>query len=357
MIDETSSLRLKLLRFPPIIGVVYIHAYFTAITFSHGTIGTEDLNPVTGFIRVLVSQGLARVAVPLFFLMSGYLFFANFRWSQQTFARKVTTRMRTLLVPFLFWNMATLLFYATVQAIPALAPYFSGPTALIRELPLSDYANVLIGLKGYPIAYHFWFIRDLMVLILLAPLIALILRSAALPFLLAVYLLWVTGKWPVYIPDCAGVLFFSAGGLCALRGRDLFFLDRYGPAACLAYLPILLVDVLWHTAWFNIYLHRTGLIVGMLAALYLTRPALNHKRLTQALLALGSASFFVYAAHEPLLMVLRMLAYSHIPLDAPYTVLAIYLILPALVIAFLVLCHGVLRRTCPRLLGLATGGR
>ena len=77
----------------------------------------------------------------------------------------------------------------------------------------------------------------------------------------------------------------------------------------------------------------------------------------QALLALGSASFFVYAAHEPLLMVLRMLAYSNIPLDAPYTVLAIYLLLPALVIAFLVLCHGVLKRTCPRLLGLITGGR
>ena len=161
----------------------------------------------------------------------------------------------------------------------------------------------------------------------------------------------------MYIPDCAGVLFFSAGALCALRGRDLFFLDRYGPAACLAYLPILLIDVLWHTAWFNIYLHRTGLIVGVLAALYLTRPALNHERLTQALLALGSASFFVYAAHEPLLMVLRMLAYSNIPLDAPYTVLAIYLLLPALVIAFLVLCHGVLKRTCPRLLGLITGGR
>ena len=98
-------------------------------------------------------------------------------------------------------------------------------------------------------------------------------------------------------------------------------------------------------------------IVGVLAALYLTRPALNHERLTQALLALGSASFFVYAAHEPLLMVLRMLAYSNIPLDAPYTVLAIYLLLPALVIAFLVLCHGVLKRTCPRLLGLITGGR
>ena len=56
-------------------------------------------------------------------------------------------------------------------------------------------------------------------------------------------------------------------------------------------------------------------------------------------------------------MVLRMLAYSHIPLDGPYTVLTIYLLLPALLIAFLVLCHGALQRICPRLLSLVTGGR
>lgn len=357
MIDKTSSLRLKLLRFAPIIGVVYIHAYLTTITFEHGTIGTQDLNPLTDFIRVLISQGLARVAVPLFFLMSGYLFFANFRWSQQTFVHKLRTRIRSLLVPFLFWNILVLAFYAVVQNIPVLAPYFSRATTLISELPLVDYPKVLIGIKGYPIAYHFWFIRDLMVLVLLAPFIALILRSAALPFLLAVYLLWVSGKWPVYIPDCVGVLFFSAGALCAMRGRDLFFLDRYGPAACIAFVPILLIDVIWNDAWFNIYLHRTGLIFGVLSALYLTRPVLNHERLTKALLALGSTSFFVYAAHEPLLMILRMLAYSHIPLDAPYTVLLIYLLLPALLIAFLVLCHRVLKGICPRLLSIVTGGR
>ena len=99
------------------------------------------------------------------------------------------------------------------------------------------------------------------------------------------------------------------------------------------------------------------MIVGVLAALYATKLALRHERLKQTLLALGSASFFVYAAHEPLLMVLRMLAYSHIPLDGPYTVLTIYLLLPALLIAFLVLCHGALQRICPRLLSLVTGGR
>ena len=357
MLDSESSLRLKLLRFPPIIGVIYIHAYFSSITYSQGKLGLDTLDPVTEFIRTFISQGVTRISVPLFFLMSGYLFFANFRWSKTTFLTKVLTRLRTLLIPFVFWNCLVLAFYAVVQAIPALRPYFTGSTALISQLPFFEYLNVIFGIKGYPIAYHFWFIRDLMVLVLLAPVIAIILRYAALPFLLAVYLLWVSGTWPLYIPDNAGVLFFSAGALCGIKGQSLFAFDRFGPLACWAMIPILLVDAIWYTSWFNIYWHRTGLIVGVFAVLYLTRPLLQHERLKNAVLALGGASFFVYAAHEPLLLVLRMLAYKYLPLQAPGMMLAIYLLIPLLLMAFLVLCHRALQGICPRVLSLVTGGR
>ena len=117
MIDNESSLRLKLLRFPPIIGVIYIHAYGTVIHYSGGSLGTADLNSLTNVIRILLSEGIARTAVPLFFLMSGYLFFATFHWSQQTYLNKILSRLRSLLIPFLFWNLAALAFIALAQAI------------------------------------------------------------------------------------------------------------------------------------------------------------------------------------------------------------------------------------------------
>ena len=357
MLDDESSLRLKLLRFPPIIGVVYIHAYFTAISSNAGIIGTEDLNAVTDFIRIILSQGVARIAVPLFFLISGYLFFANFRWSHQTFARKVYTRTRTLLLPFLFWNLVVLAFYALMQAIPPFRPYFTGSTAVISELSLVEFFNVILGIKGYPIAYHFWFIRDLMVMVLLSPLIAVILRFAALPFLLILYGTWVSGTWPIYIPDNAGLLFFSAGALCAIKGQSLFAFDRFGLIAFLALIPIFLVDTIWHTAGFNIFWHRTGLIVGVIASLYITKWALPFDSAKQTLLRLGDASFFVYAAHEPLLIVVRILAYKFIPITTPYTVLAIYLGLPVLVMTLLVYAHGKLNQRFPRFLSVVTGGR
>ncbi len=357
MIDKESSLRLSLLRFPPIIGVIYIHAYGTVIYYSNGSLGTSQLNDLTNFIRILISEGVARTAVPLFFLMSGYLFFATFHWSERTYMKKVMGRLRSLLIPFLFWNILVLAFMAIVQAIPSIQPYFTGTGKKIAEFSAYDYLSALFGLQGYPIAYHFWFIRDLMLLVLLAPVIAVIVRFVPIPFFLAVYICWVTETWPIYAPAAVGVLFFAAGALCGIKGQSLFAFDRFGTAILLAYLVLLIADVIWYEAWFNVYLHRTGLIVGVLATLYATRFIMRSDGLCKALIALGGASFFVYAAHEPLLGIVRMMAFKYVPLNGAYTMLGLYLGIPILVMALLVLIHRLLTILCPRTLSMVTGGR
>ncbi len=374
MLDNESSLRLKLLRFPPIIGVIYIHGYATTVNYAGGEIGTANINGLTDFIRVLISQGLARLAVPLFFLMSGYLFFANFRWSEKTYFKKILTRIRSLLIPFLFWNLLALALIALAQAFPSIQfmPYFTGENNVIANFTWFDYLNNILGLKWYPFAYHFWFIRDLMLLVLLAPVIAVILRFVPFPYFLILYLCWVSSTWPVYepiimgwifgvvpvfVPAAMGLLFFSAGALCGINGKSLFALDRYGVAACIAFVPIVLADTIWYTAWFNVYLHRTGLLVGVVAALYSTKLILRYERLTNWIVTLGRASFFVYAAHEPVLRIVRTLSFKYIPFDWPYTMLVLYLAIPMVVVALLVWCHRMLNILCPRTLSVITGGR
>ncbi|OQX14317.1 MAG: hypothetical protein BWK76_14900 [Desulfobulbaceae bacterium A2] len=357
MLDSDASLRLKMLRFPPIIGVIYIHAYGKTIDFAGSTLGPAETNALTDFIRVLISECLARTAVPVFFLLSGYLFFINFQLSQQGYWDKLRSRCRSLLLPFLFWNVFVLSVVLLAQALPTFTPYFPEGSALVENQGVFQYLDALLGLTRYPIAYHFWFVRDLMLLALLSPLLAVILRCAALPFFLVVYFCWVSGTWPLTTPAAVGVFFFSAGAFCAIRGQSLFALDRFGPLALVLSLPILLADVVWNTAWFNNYLHRTGMIVGVVAILYSTRLAVRHQGLQDMLVALGGTSFFVYAAHEPLLGFVRTLAYRYVPLDGPYTLLLLYLTIPLLVVATLVACYRLLSLCCPRALGLITGGR
>ena len=77
MLDSESSLRLNLLRFPLVVLVVFLHAYSSTVGFSDGEIGVSHSMFIVDLVRNFVSRGVATIAVPVFFLMSGYLFFAG----------------------------------------------------------------------------------------------------------------------------------------------------------------------------------------------------------------------------------------------------------------------------------------
>ena len=73
-LDKESSIRLQSLRFPLIVGVVYIHAYGTSVAYGSSSIIVSSPTPITEFTGLLISQGVARLSVPLYFLMCGYFF-------------------------------------------------------------------------------------------------------------------------------------------------------------------------------------------------------------------------------------------------------------------------------------------
>lgn len=356
-LSTEESVRLRILNFPLIIGVVYIHAFSISIDYAGVRLGVDNVNYFTDFVRLFISQGLARIAVPLFFLISGYFFFLGFTWSWQGYVQKLTVRIKTLLSPYLFWT--TLIFAISFlgHSSPAITYYFPEFKQLLANFSLYALLNSMFGLTWVPEAYHFWFIRDLIYLMVLSPLIVVILRYAAWPFFIAIFWLWITANWSIYTPDVVGVLFFSFGGYMGLKGKSLFVLDRYGVWFVAAYVLILAVDVIWYTAPFNLCLHRCGIVVGLAATLFISKRILAHKRLKDTLLWLSGASFFVYAAHEPFLGIIRTIAFQFSPVQLPYTMLLIYLLVPLVVIAALVWLHSVLGICFPKTLKMVTGGR
>lgn len=356
-IPTEESIRLRLLNFPLIIGVVYIHAYSATIEFGGVTLGPDKIDYFSEFIRNFISQGIARMAVPLFFLMSGYFFFLGFAWSWRGFGEKLVGRAKTLLLPFLFWTILVAAISFLGQYIPPIKEYFADSSAFVADVSVYRLTNTVFGFTGAPMAYHFWFIRDLMLLMFLSPLIILLLRYAAWPFLGGVFLTWIAGKWPIYSPDAVGVLFFALGGYLAMKGKSLFMFDRYGRWFVLAYIPVLFADIIWYDAPFNVCLHRSGIVVGLVATLYASKWICNDERMKNTLIWLSGSSFFVYAAHEPLLGIVRTLAFQYLSFTWPYTAVLLYLFVPLAVVAFLVAVHAVLGACIPRALRVVTGGR
>lgn len=106
-----SNLQYKVfdwLRFPLIVGVVFIHCF--GKPFDYGAINFMDLTSMDCYnlFRVSISHVASHVCVPLFFIISGYLFFKNM-WSGSVYLTKIKRRARTLLVPFLIWNTIAVL--------------------------------------------------------------------------------------------------------------------------------------------------------------------------------------------------------------------------------------------------------
>lgn len=358
-LDSASSVRFAVLRFPLIVGVVFIHAYGSTVAFGNGAcaVGATQPAPAVTFVQDLVSQGLARVAVPLFFWMSGFFFFLDYGGTWTEYGAKLRARVRTLLIPFLFWNSFALLVFALVQALPLTQGMFASVTRLVRDYNGYDYLSAILGFERFPAAYQFWFIRDLMVVVLLAPLSQWLLRFLPRISVLVLLGLWFFDAWPVAIPSAVAIAFFHAGAWCARIGFRPAALDRYAGPVLAAYAVLVLLDTYGLRRDWSDWLHPAGILLGMAAALVLSGPLARMERLKKGLLAAGSCSFFVYAVHEPLLTVFKKTAFLLIQPNSSPVVLLLYFAVPTAVIALALLTHAALRRLAPRLLAVVSGRR
>ncbi len=357
-LSARDSQRLALLKFPLIVLVVMIHAYEPLVSLNGNAVGYGGGSLSQG-VRFLISQGLGRVAVPLFFLMAGYFFFLGWTGSTSGLLQRWRARVNSLLVPFLFWNLVAVLALWLAQELPWFAVWVTGEKARVAELSGYGWLNTVLGLTQRPAAYQFWFIRDLMLLVLLTPLLRPLLDRAALTWglLASLALLWVMNVLPGQVPTVEGALFFCAGAFVAHQGGSLFALDRFATTAGLLYgtAMVWLAVPPWlpHSlVWF-----RLALLLGVVAVLGLSGSVPTHTALARKLGALGWTSFFVFAVHEPLLSVLRKISFHLAQPDSEGAVLALYFVLPVCTVLLALLLHGLLERVAPALLGVVSGGR
>jgi surface polysaccharide O-acyltransferase-like enzyme len=236
--DDAISSRIEILRFPLIVGVVFIHSFSPPAHLAQGMIGIKISDALVDFVIFFISQGVARVAVPLFFLVSGYLFFLG-GWSWKKQGSKLKRRIHTLLIPLLFWSLLNLMVYAVGQSLPQTNIFFSNaPFPPVLYFSLINYVRAIFGIpSGYPFAVQFWFIRDLMALVVLAPAIYFVVRSRlGLFFLAALFCLWFAGKWPPPFPSAEASLFFSLGAYLSQPGMKITYLDKFSPWITTVYL-------------------------------------------------------------------------------------------------------------------------
>lgn len=158
-------------KFILILGVVLIHCNFAADYPPQ----VVDDNPWLSFIRDLTSTVFS-VCVPCFFIISGILFFHNVeKFTLRIYASKLRKRVHTLLVPYIFWcAVCCLLLFLKHRYLdfPGLGIFLDNGGVDWENFFQGFFAIPAAG--GYPYAFAFWFIRNLMIFCILSPIACLL---------------------------------------------------------------------------------------------------------------------------------------------------------------------------------------
>lgn len=357
VIDFVISKRITSLRFFLTVLVVFIHANLTvdnAINYYH----YDFIQPKwIEVFKNFVCNTIGGAAVPLFFFFASYLQFSK----NDSYPVLLKKKAKSLFVPYVLWTVITIFLFFAAQSVPQTAPFFQNPINIVKNWNFFDwikvftYHNLEENLKT-PFVYQFWFVRELIIFIILSPIFKFLCRKLPGMVLFFVSICMLKGI-PVFFTVSSGALFYYlAGYYCAEYKVDFFKLaDKL---KIYEYLILIALSVIFSLAFDGKYnFDSISVFITCLFFLKVSYYLAENEKIYRILNYLSGFSFWLYAVHAPFLSsVINKLSQRVIPLHG---ILCLFQFLLA---AFLTIAIGLglgilLKKICPKLFTLLTGGR
>lgn len=130
----------------------------------------DQYNDLSTLFAVYLKDFLARGAVPILTVVSGYLAVSSFR--KQSYGRFVFIKVKRLFIPFIVWNIAVL--FACWGFYVVWGMDFQN---ISNQVSFIETLKAIIGIYRLPINAPTYFLRDLFVLMLLMPLLHFLCQS------------------------------------------------------------------------------------------------------------------------------------------------------------------------------------
>ncbi len=335
--------------------VVYIH------TFTECTPGDS-----TWWMMSMIRDGLSRIAVPFFFITSGFFLAGHcneFNW----WRLEVMKRLRTLLVPYLSWSTINFVF----KAILVLIANAMAGVEWTRNMPstLIKWLNVYgLTFEALPLMKVLWFVRWLFLMVLLSPIFIRILRFkyVSVLYLIFLFIIWFIVEPIIFdLPywqsiSLLGLFFFNVGLYLRLSGVSLG--NRCAPKV-FAVISFLLGIVFFAMKNYYEIPHYDALggvhyqsrfympaIVFTLIGVWLFIPTRKWSKI------LTSNSFPIYLIHCFFLILLELFRKYFPTFPYPSGIFR-YLLNGALAIGVSILAAHLLRKFLPRVSTVLFGGR
>ena len=375
-ISEYTSRKIARLSIVCAILVVYLHSYSKELSVSMS-------GSLTWWLQDFVSQGISRVAVPFFFVVSGFLLFKDFPEDGMSvrywWLGKLRKRLKTLCVPYFAWSLLGL-------CSTYIMTRFANTQIYSYDVAIPTWWLEVLGITTPPkFMFHLWFVKAIFLFAIFSPLIAAIVFrlpkvALLLLFLASIFRFRELGDWP------SNLMFFAIGmvaarnyfmkekvgqdnGVDGYKGRvfdkvtgfRIFFTAKTVVCAWLAFvfLKVLmtrlgfvdLYGVIRLTDMFEISVMPVINMLGV-AALWIGYDFLTEKQLL--LDRIAPLSFFVYCLHWIILFWIGAITKRVLPF---HNEIMIWFVPPTLTVVIAILTGGLMRKKLLQAYNVLTGGR
>lgn len=334
MTKELSS-KIKFISLICTVMVVYRHAHTLEAFFG--------ADCTTCYTHKFVAKGITNmtsIAVPYFFLISGFFFFKHSYYNKRNYISMLKKKFVTLFIPFCIWNML------------AIYPLWFSGKIVIEEHWLLYIIDFLHSDYNGPL----WYVRTLMIFMLLSPLVDWIFCIDAkfgrnvefliqLAFIAYIFFIW----WPMDTKALSteGALFFLLGGIIRKHGEVLDKQMNIVLAWCLY--------IVWLASCFFVSLDYWTSKIHLLFGVFLFWNTIRIG-CKEWCASMAGYTFFIYVNHFIFLKVIKTLIASYFYRNEAIA-LATFLFSPILVV-FLIWKMGLIwNKLSPKTFTWVTGGR
>lgn len=368
---KIESDTISLLRFPLIVAVVFIHTNLGSVSINGKSLLQSGYYPIYENFTYFLYELILCLAVPTFFAISGYLFFVKSpNLSLMTYLQKLKSRFWTLLVPYIFWNFAVIACYFIAQNF--ITGFVSGNNKLIADYTISDWlwafwdtgmmnknAHYDGARNAFPICYQFWFIRDLIVTVILSPIIYLILRYAkliGLLFLAGCYIVKI--QIPIAGINSLSIFFFALGAYFAIYNNNFVdILRKHFTKIAFAYLAIAIIQYILKNYDFYLYIHNFFIIIGVALIFASVSYLLEKNKIGMIPSFIADSNFFIYGYHGiTIFFIIKCMAKVFHP-NSDMAIVLFYIGSPIIVVTIGVILYNIIKKILPKFTSIIIGGR
>ena len=355
--DALTSRVVSFLRFPLIVAVIGIHCN---LLVKNPELETRSVF----YFLVYITMKLVCIAVPLFFFISGFLFFKEGIFDFALYSNKLKSRFHTVLVPYMLWNIIYFVILGVMQ-------FIKPDTLVILHKHIADFRwqdflwifwdiSQITGLADDQRAClvgAFWFLQCLFVLFLVSPIIYYIIRYLRHFTLLIIGILYFTD----FIPEmpgiqCNAIVYYMLGAYCSIMCIDFISIVKRIPVQAHIVLLIAAVLVSYLMNENDTIYNITDLFVQ--AAVFAITAFMIETQRWKESRYLVSSVFFVFSVHRFFSASLMTVSTYFIPsIDNDFIIYLYYILTVILTLLASLLVYQISLKITPGITSILNGRR